>query len=573
MIKKSVLIPLLCALLSSSFYCGVNAMPLHDTPEEPDSQTTSYEKQNLKNGWLYESGAWRYYKNGEALEGWHYLPANNEPEKNRWFYFLNDGIMLTDNTFRSDLSADENSGMEKYFGKIQGDSNYRISYEHVTVPEGWHKISAVTPEDEVPGEITCCIIRTGLDEYSIREFSDGKWKVLGSKEGETGFERYTGSDNQKWSVIKNPDDTFTFINRGTCELLNFENGSFKGASLFEAESGIRLTISDRIEARPEFFGAVGDGYADDTFPVFYAVNNSKTVVFSNKYNTSRTIDIKKDGVNIIGDGGAMITHPDIRTFMVKAKDVTFDSMTFQGNSNRYNTMDGSSIFFLTEPGDGDIVEYNAKIQNCKFLQTGHRCIHIHSARVSDEDYTPLSIASGITVKNCEFETYRLAVCCSGPDNVLVDSCTFSDGYYEHVTFDWRSRYCKAVNNRFLSGEGGIGAIGLDTAENIEILDNDFNYTNLFGITMNNEAGKSINVVISGNTFRYGGGYGGILFKELSEYGVAAENVTITDNTFDNEGSDSVVLNSAEGTVTFSDNTYLSGKPIVRETSAYVTTDF
>lgn len=91
--------------------------------------------------------------------------------------------------------------------------------------------------------------------------------------------------------------------------------------------------------------------------------------------------------------------------------------------------------------------------------------------------------------------------------------------------------------------------------------------------MNNEAGKSINVVISGNTFRYGGGYGGILFKELSEYGVAAENVTITNNTFDNEGSDSIVLNSAEGTVTFSDNTYLSGKPIIRGTSAYVTTDF
>ena len=571
--KRFFLLPVLCALLFLNDHVDINAQSLVDETKNNDDQNSSNKNEDYKSGWYYESGIWKYYENGKALEGWHYLPANNDPDNRRWFFFLKDGVLLSDTAFISELSSDSSLLTEKYLESIKGDNKYSISYERDTISDGWHTFLSVKDEDGVSQVKNCCIIRTGLDDYAIFEFSGDKWKALGAGEEGLSFGGNYGSDDQTWNIIKNPDDTYTFINKGTWEMLNFEDGEFSGVSLLSAGTGSKINMSERTEARPEYFGAKGDGETDDSLPVYYAVNNSKTVVFTNRYNTFRTIDIYKDGVTIKGDGGVMVTHPGLRTFWVRGKNITFDSLDFQGNYSEKEATDNSCIFFMTGLNDAPVVDYNAKILNCKFLQTGLRGVHIHSARVSDKDFTPVSIVSGITIKDCVFDTYKIGVCCSGPDNVVVDNCTFSNGFYEHITFDWRSRHCKAINNHFLYGEKGIGAIGVDAAENIEVLNNYFNYTDLYCVSLNNETGTSSNIVVSGNYFKYGGGHGGIQFRGESKYGVAAENVTITNNIFDSEGSESVVIDSAGGTISFSGNTYLSGTPVIKETSADIITDF
>ena len=55
--------------------------------------------------------------------------------------------------------------------------------------------------------------------------------------------------------------------------------------------------------------------------------------------------------------------------------------------------------------------------------------------------------------------------------------------------------------------------------------------------------------------------------------MAGENVTIKDNIFDNGTSESVLLNSAKGSVIFSGNEYLGKKPVVNTAEPQVTKDF
>lgn len=566
--KKYLKLFILCFTFITYISCplGVSAGALQDSTDESIGQ---------REGWVMESSAvWYYDDNEPVTEGWHYLPTPYNAKHYQWFYFLKDGLLYNPPQ-RPPQNIED--AFAEYTGVVSPMNKGSVNYEYSDDLNGWHffKLSDLTEEsgDKKTFVDNCYYIKnTGPNDYSVCRFYDNRWYVLDAS-GSFLPDNTTYPNNQKWNVVKNSDGTYTFINKMTSEALCLKDNLPCPVKLYDIKATSDLCLSEKVDARPEFFGAEGDGVSDDTFPIYHAINNSDEVLFSNTYNTTRTIDVKRDGVTIKGDGGCVLTHTDFRTFMVKGKDVTFDSITFQGNYSKDEASDNSSIFFITEKDDGDVVDYNAVIKNCKFIKTGHRCIHIHSARTSDEDFIPVSIASGITIKDCLFDTYKLGVCCSGPDDIVVDNCTFKNSYYEHITFDWRSRNCKAVNNHFVSGEHGVGAIGLDTAENIEIKNNDFTYTDMFGVTLNNEAGKNKNIVISGNRFKYGGGFGGIYFQTKSKYGVAAEDVSIVNNIFDNANSDSVILNSAGGTVTFSGNKYLSGKPVVKDTDATVIKDF
>ena len=573
--RKSLFILPVVIGLQFAFLQEAGAEAVQDTEDFKDAgETLEFQETNEAGtssgkGWIKEQGGWRYYiSDNKKAEGWHYLPERNDPTRYRWFYFCKGGCLFAENT-RRDEKMHDTAWVNEYVGSIPYDTYDGTEYEQAFLENGWYFFS--NPESNDGSDRSCYYVRNmGVGDYTFWTFSEGKWKLLKANESDEGTRRGYGRAGVRWNIIKDKEGTYTFVDRATGKRIGFKDASF---SVEESGVSPEIIVSDKVDTRPEFFGAKGDGQSDDTMPIFHAVNTGETVVFSNTYYVSRTIDVKKDGVTLKGDGGVILTKPNLRNFMVKGKNVTFDSLTFQGHYSINEASDGSSIFFITEKDDGDVVDYNAQIKNCRFLQTGQRCIHIHSARNSDEDYVPISVVSGITVKDCEFDTYKLAVCCSGPDNVMVDGCSFSNGYYEHITFDWRSRNCKAVNNHFLSGERGIGAIGLDTAENIEIKNNDFRYTVLYGVSFNNEAGKSTNVVISGNRFKDGGGLGAIFFKSASEFGVAGENVTIKDNIFDNGTSESVLLNSAKGSVIFLGNEYLGKKPVVNTAEPQVTKDF
>ncbi|GEM_PF-5197513 len=521
-------------------------------------------------GWKKKSGQWFYYDAaGRHKTGWQYLPEKNNPQKYRWYYFDTDGSLFSDYLMWNDKD-EKDMPVTVYTGAIPFEYMDFIEYDRGAIEEGWHEVSFAGDDSSARYYIKSY----GMDKYTIRRFSDGLWTAADAADTSVQFKTENGKDSQKWTVIKNPDRSFSFINIASGIVLGKNADGMYISAYNDTNRDQKIFSGPKLVVTPQFYGAIGDGVSDDTEALRLAINDNDEVVFDKRYNTTEPIYINRDGVTLRGEGGMIFTHPGFQTFRLKGKNVTFDSLIFKGSYTREETTDNSCIFIKTERDEGAYVDFNTKIINCGFIETGLRGVHIHSERISDKyDFTPISIAGNITVKDCLFDTYKIGVCCSGPDNVTVENCTFSNGFFEHITFDWRSRYCKAVNNHFLSGENGIGAIGLDSAENIEITNNEFTYTNLYGVTFNNEAGKSSNVVISGNTFKNGGGRGGIYMVSESGRSVAAENVVIKDNIFKNDNSESVLVNSAIGELNFSGNRYDGKTPNVTTTQPHVIKDY
>ncbi len=541
--KLSLKILTASALLGTGLFFvpyNVNAEAVADAP---GSQSSS--------GWVKDGGYWNYLDSeGNRVTGWHYLKSKTS-DKEKWYLFDNGGHLVS---FVPKNSINLfNTNIDEPFS----------TSDHPNLKNGWYELS---------GKDGFYLEGALNGEYHLSVYSDGSWNSLDVKGAEGGgtlsANKKNSDDTQKWWISQNKGGSYTLINKATG--LQF---AISGNNLTSYKGIDQKTVSlKRVGARPEYYGAVGDGVTDDTDAILRTIELNDTVEFAKRYNTSETITIKKDNLKLIGDNGMIVTHTGFPTFRVKGKNVTFDNVIFMGSYTRDEASDYGCIYFKTDSSDPEVVDYNANIVNCKFINTGLRGIHIHSERVSSSDFTPKNIASNITIKDCTFDSYKIGVCCSGPDNVTVDHCTFSNAYYEHVTFDWRSRHCKAVNNSFNGLEGGIGAVGIDSAEDIEIKNNDFNYSVLYGITLSAQTRTNNNVVISDNTFNYTGGLGGIRFNKY-EVGPAANNVTISNNTFNTDNSYSIKVESAGQNIKFTGNTYNSDKPVISNSDSQIETDY
>ena len=51
--------------------------------------------ESVKKGWVYEDGGYKYYKNGTAYTGWHYMGAAEGEKTPHWSYFAKDGSLYT----------------------------------------------------------------------------------------------------------------------------------------------------------------------------------------------------------------------------------------------------------------------------------------------------------------------------------------------------------------------------------------------------------------------------------------------------------------------------------------------
>ena len=541
--KRIMIVPLLLSAGISLFPLNVGAEAVPDTSA---SEST---------GWIKEAGKWKYINsNGDSLVGWHYVPVKNAPEKSDWFLFDSDGHMVTFRYGKPD----------EIFGTMIDDP--KSDLEPAVIKNGWY---------EVEGKDGYYLDTTMTGDYRISKYSNGTWTYLDTAGvSENGGKLSTNDKNdentQKWWISANNDGSYMLLNEATGLQLALNGNDLSGYKGTDKKS-IHLK---RAGARPEYYGAAGDGVTDDTEAIIRTINANPVVEFKKRYNTSKTITVEKDNMTFIGsDSGMIVTHPNFFTFRVKGKNVKFDGVNFMGSYTRNESSDYSCIDFRTEKDDEDVVDYNALINNCKFINTGLRGIHIHSERVSKSDYTPLRIASNFTIKDCTFDGHKIGVCCSGPDNVVVDHCNFSNAYYEHITFDWRSRHCKAINNTFNGLEGGIGAIGVDSAEDIEIRGNDFYYSVLYGITLSSETRTNKNITIADNTFTYTGGKAGVNFGTYGKNGASAEDVLIENNTFNTKNSFSIAVYSAGKNVVFSGNKYNGNTPSVFDSSAQIVKDY
>lgn len=540
--KRIMIAPLLLSAGISMFPLYVNAEAV---PETVASEST---------GWTKDAGKWKYTnEKGDTLVGWHYVPKKNTPEKSDWYLFDSKGNLVT---FRS--------GKPDEIFRTMIDEP-KSDLEPANIKNGWY---------EVEGKDGYYIDTTMTGDHRLSRYSDGSWTYLDTagvteNGGTLSTNDKSDESTQKWWISADHDGSYLFLNEATGLQLTLNEDAFSGYKGTEKKS-IHLK---KAGARPEYYGAAGDGVTDDTEAIIRAINANPVIEFKKRYNTSSTITVEKDNMTFIGDdGGMIVTHPGLTVFHVKGKNVTFDGVSFMGSYTREASTVQSCIYFQTEKGDEEVVDYNALINNCKFMNTGLRGVHIHSERVSKSDFTPSNIASNITIKDCTFDGHKIGVCCSGPDNVVVDHCNFSNAYYEHITFDWRSRHCKAINNTFNGLEGGIGSIGIDSAEDIEIRGNEFFYSVLYGITLSAQTRTNKNVTIADNTFTYTGGIAGIYFNRY-ENGNSADDVLVENNIFNTKNSYSILVDSAGQNVVFSGNTYNENTPTINNYSSDIKKDF
>ena len=72
----------------------ISSAPMISTIQAEETGTvTSYPAQ--KKGWVKEGGGYKYYKNGKAYTGWHYMSSAEGERTPHYSYFGSDGILRT----------------------------------------------------------------------------------------------------------------------------------------------------------------------------------------------------------------------------------------------------------------------------------------------------------------------------------------------------------------------------------------------------------------------------------------------------------------------------------------------
>ena len=253
--------------------------------------------------------------------------------------------------------------------------------------------------------------------------------------------------------------------------------------------------------RPEFFGAVGDGVADDSDAVQSALNEGesehKFVLLSKKYLIGKTLNVP-DGVVVIGQyGGSLVSkQTQISGFvptqiMNLGNDDVFINVVFDGNAPS-----GAS------QAQGDRDNHNALIRGdnlnnlmfygCKFKNYDTNW----SQYVSSIEYVCVGLryCTNVTFEKCRFERIRRECIILGTcENVVIDSCTFNTGDEAGVYTEigiYKGSNFQILNSTINHGDSvstsPINAMGDNiTIDNCSIIAK----ASTFGIDYGNELGE------------------------------------------------------------------------------------
>ena len=93
--------------------------------------TQKTEAEQVKNGWIYENGGYKYYNNGIVYTGWHWMGSAEGEKTPHWSYFDKDGKMYTG---------------WKYMGKNEGEETAHWSYfgDNGWLRTGWVQLGKGT---------------------------------------------------------------------------------------------------------------------------------------------------------------------------------------------------------------------------------------------------------------------------------------------------------------------------------------------------------------------------------------------------------------------------------------------
>ena len=257
------------------------------------------------------------------------------------------------------------------------------------------------------------------------------------------------------------------------------------------QQAINDEIQDRIEndnvIKPEEFGAVGDGVADDTQAlqdcIDYARDNKKIILLTAKYNITDKVHIYSN-ITILSKGGEIIydySYPNVGDFtqyflmeMNDESNITIDGLAFTGPGA---VADNYDICYAVGGNNCK----NINIINCSFKDdAGLACIQF-----IDSSY--------IMVSNCSIKDYTycgvgFSEACT---HATVQNCTIIDGHFTgHIgnrvryaivlsgygtAYDGNPRPLahdvKAIGNYISDSEGFWEGIDCHGGEYIQIKDN------------------------------------------------------------------------------------------------------
>ena len=162
--------------------------------EGTDKAEIPVNEQEEKNGWIYENGVYKFYKDGTAYTGWHYMGKAEGEAISHWSYFDKDGALYT--------------GWHK-MGKKEGETTQHWSYfgSNGWLRTGWQKL------DKKDGETTPHWsyfgnngwLRTGMQTMGTSANPDGNSKQHLSYFGTNGWlveNRLFTYENQQYMADK-----------------------------------------------------------------------------------------------------------------------------------------------------------------------------------------------------------------------------------------------------------------------------------------------------------------------------------------------------------------------------------
>ena len=148
--------------------------PKKETPENKEKTTTETKVEEVnKDGWQKENNQWRYYEDNQPVSNWKKIAGV-------WYYFNQDGIMLSNTIFNDYLLNNSGALAESSWVKIDNQWYYATEDGKVT-RNNWKKIAGVWYRFDENGIM---ISNAVYDDYLFKAsgvLAENSWVKIGDK--------------------------------------------------------------------------------------------------------------------------------------------------------------------------------------------------------------------------------------------------------------------------------------------------------------------------------------------------------------------------------------------------------
>ena len=148
--------------------------PKKETPENKEKTTTETKVEEVnKDGWQKENNQWRYYEDNQPVSNWKKIAGV-------WYYFNQDGIMLSNTIFNDYLLNNSGALAESSWVKIDNQWYYATEDGKVT-RNNWKKIAGVWYRFDENGIM---ISNAVYDNYLFKAsgvLAENSWVKIGDK--------------------------------------------------------------------------------------------------------------------------------------------------------------------------------------------------------------------------------------------------------------------------------------------------------------------------------------------------------------------------------------------------------